>query len=232
MKKIFLSSIVCLGMLFSCSSDDGGTDPGGGGGGQTVTATYRITFIPNFSQANFPTDYPADAMFSGIVVAVHAPDKRVFRVNQAASEGLKTLAETGNNAPLITDLNSQGGDDESDFFVTALSAASGPTSTQSVNIAIDPEKTSISFAVGLTPSPDWFVGIDNQSLIVNGNSLVTELDVNLTALDAGTDSGTTYLSADSPTVPQGLITTIDSPPIGMGGLSPTIGILRIERTDI
>lgn len=235
MQKFLSLALIAVFVLAGCSSDDdNNTDDGGGGEGDNpVTATYRITFTPNWTEAAFPTDYPSNPTFSAMLVAVHEPGKRVFRLGQQASEGLKAYAETGDNSDLATELASQGTEDSVDFFVTTSAAGSGPEGAQSVNVTVDPEKTSISLVVSLNPSPDWFTGIDGFSIVLPSDALVSEETLTLSVLDAGTDSGATYTSPDEPTSPQGTITVINTPPIGtVGGLTPAIGSVTITRTDL
>lgn len=234
MQKFLSLALMAALVLTGCSSDDNNnTDDGGGEGDNPVTATYRVTFNPNWTEDQFPTDYPANAGFSAMVVAVHAPGKNVFRLGQQASAGLKVYAETGDSSDLITDLSSQGTEDSVDFFVTASAAGSGPTGAQSVNVTVDPEKTSISFVVSMNPSPDWFAGIDGFSIVLPSDALVSEETLTLSVLDAGTDSGDTYTSPDNPTSPQSVIAVVNTPPIGTsGGLTPAIGSLTITRTDL
>lgn len=234
----FLSLIFILTITLSgCSSDDNGdgdtTTDDGDGGIVPVTATYRITFTPNFTEDAFPTDYPANATFAAMVVAVHEPGKFIFDKGQLASDGIKLFAEEGDSSVLVNDLNSQGGEDNQDFLVTVANSDGGATQSQSVTVTVTPEKTEISFVTSLSPSPDWFVGLNGFSIILNANSLVSDETLSLNVLDAGTDSGTTYESADDPTSPPGLITIMNTPPIATpGGISSTIGTLRIERTDL
>lgn len=235
MQKYLSILLVATLMLSGCSSDDGGTttNDGGDGDGIPITATYRITFTPNFTADVFPTDYPSNPSFSAIVVAVHEPGKQVFTLGSAASDGLAEFAETGDSAALITDLSSQGGDDSVDFLVTEAAAGAGPTTSQSVNVTVDPEKTRISFITSLNPSPDWFVGVSSFNIVLPSNALVSEETLTLGVLDAGTDSGDTYTSPDSETTPPGTIQVLSGPPIGStGGLSPAIGTLTITRTDL
>ena len=235
MQKFLSLALIAAFIFTGCSSDDGGntTDDGGGEGDNPVTATYRITFTPNWTADQFPTDYPSNPTFSAMLVAVHEPGKVVFRLGQQASEGLKTYAETGDNGDLATELASQGGDDSVDFFVTTAVAGGGPTDSQSVNVTVDPEKTSISMVVSMNPSPDWFAGVDGFSIVLPSNALVSEETLTLSVLDAGTDSGATYTSPDEPTSPQGTISVINTPPIGtVGGLTPSIGSITITRTDL
>ncbi len=231
----YLSIVVILSLtLFGCSSDDNdNTDDGSGGGGTPIQATYRITFTPNFTADAFPTDYPTNPTFSAIVVAVHEPGKQVFNIGTQASAPLAEFAETGNSAALVADLVSQGGEDSVDFFVTTGSAAGGPTTSQSVNVTVDPDKTRISFVTSLNPSPDWFVGVNSFNIVLPSDALVAEETLTLGVLDAGTDSGETYTSADVETSPAASIQILSGPPIGtVGGLTSAIGTLTITRTDL
>ena len=63
----------------------------------------------------------------------------------------------------------------------------------------------------IAPSPDWFVGVSGLSLLVDG-VWVEQRVVELYPYDAGTDGGTSYTSANEPTVPPEEIRRISSPP--------------------
>ena len=52
----------------------------------------------------------------------------------------------------------------------------------------------------IAPSPDWFVGVDSQSLRENGN-WIENLTIDLQAYDSGTDNGDDYTSPNSDTQP-------------------------------
>lgn len=54
----------------------------------------------------------------------------------------------------------------------------------------------------LSPSPDWIVGVSALELCLENCSWITEKTMDLHLWDAGTDSGVTYLSPKSPTIPQ------------------------------
>jgi hypothetical protein len=70
----------------------------------------------------------------------------------------------------------------------------------------------------VAPSPDWFVGVSGVPLLMNGqwrDSLVVELH----AYDAGTDTGTDFLSPDADEQPQSPIAElgypfVNTPPLG------------------
>lgn len=50
----------------------------------------------------------------------------------------------------------------------------------------------VSVAVGIHPSPDWFLGVTRFELCQNDNTWVKERELNLFLWDAGTDSGVSY----------------------------------------
>lgn len=235
MKKFFSTLFIASILLTACSSDDGGDAPSTSDddGPAPVQATYRVTFTPTFTEEAFPTDYPANPTFSPIIAVVHASNRTVFNKGQAASAGLKEFAETGDGGALVTELSSQGTEDEQFFLVTQASSAGGATESQSVNVTVTPEKTRISVITSLNPSPDWFLGVNGFDIVLDANSLVSEETFSLNVLDAGTDSGTTYTSPDNPTSPAGTITVVNTPPItDASGLGASIGTITITRTDL
>ena len=80
----------------------------------------------------------------------------------------------------------------------------------------------------VAPSPDWFTGVSALSLL-EGGQWVEELTVELFAYDAGTDSGTTYNSADDPTSPRESIQRIDGRPLAVGGQVAPVGTFTFTR---
>ena len=74
-------------------------------------------------------------------------------------------------------------------------------SSVSLDFAIRRDYTLVTLVSMVAPSPDWFTGVSALSLL-EGGQWVEELTVELFAYDAGTDSGTTYNSANDPTSPR------------------------------
>lgn len=236
MKKFTLILLALVITTFGCSSDDEGNSNGEGSGEGTISvqAVYRVTFKPNFNATDFPTDYPANPSFSKILVAVHEPGKQIFTNASLASAGLQKLAEDGDISDFRAELALEGSEDSVDFFLTESTAGAGPTAEQAVNVTVDPDKTSISIIASLSPSPDWFVANLNMSVIAaGGETLIMNEDFSMSIYDAGTDDGTTYESPNQATDPQGLISVLSGPPFSAGGgLTPTIAIVNLERTDL
>lgn len=222
-----LQLISCLFaiLFFGCSSDDGGNTGGGGGGGGLIpSATYRVTFSPDFTDQTHPTDYPANPQFISMFVMAHNNTRDLFSLGFAGSDGFKTYATTGDLSGLINE-HSSGDDDNPTVIATGLNI--GPTGEDSVTFTIGPETTLISFVARLDPSPDWVVGVDAFNLVNPDNSLVETGGAPLFPIDAGADGGTTYEAADMPE--NGPVQSYSGPPFENGGFIAKLGDFTIER---
>lgn len=220
--KLFIL-LMCLG-FFSCSSDDDSGDGGGtGGGGVTTQATYRITFTTNFTVDTHPTDYPNDASFGKVFLMAHGVGENLFSIGNIASDGLKLYAETGDLSGLTSEYPG------SNVTVITGNSDVGTSTTVTFDIVATPTKTRISFVSKISPSPDWFVGVSSFDLVASdGVSLIDSASRRLYPLDAGSDSGSTYESPDSPE--PGPIEQIQGPPFSSGTVASTqIGTFSIER---
>ena len=86
----------------------------------------------------------------------------------------------------------------------------------------------LSMVAMLGPSPDWIVGVNGFDLVQNGN-WIESAAIPLHLYDAGTDSGVSYMSGNSPTNPRdpiALITTASGP---FQGASTIVGSLTLQR---
>jgi len=224
--KLF-ALILCIGIYSCSSSDDSGDNGGGGGGGLDPEALYRVTFTTNFTETTHPTDYPDNASFGKVFLAAHSPGSNIFNVGSIASDGLKLYAEDGDLSNLVSEHS--GGEDNTLMTIITGSSSVGTSTTVTFTVNITPTTTRISFVSKISPSPDWFVGVASFDL-VDGNELIESASIRLYPLDAGSDSGTTYESADSPE--PGAITQIEGLPFSSGTIASTqLGTLSIERID-
>ena len=129
---------------------------------------------------------------------------------QLASEGIELMAETGGTSALVNEVNS------------AIASGYAESAIQGGGVATSPGSTSVEFTVSATypqvtlvtmvaPSPDWFVGVHNLSLLADG-AFVDTLRVDLAVYDAGTDSGVGYTSANIDTASPAPINLLTSQP--------------------
>ncbi len=231
-KLIFLLTI--LGLFAACTSDNSGNGGGnddGGGGGLIPQATYRITFTGEFTSNSHPQDYPANPMFSGMVLIAHSNTTTVFRNGQLASAGLEEYVEDGSSTNLVQEHTQT----EEGINPTVILVGNdiGPTGVDVINMTITPSTTRFSFVSKIGPSPDWFVGIDAFDFVLPDNTLVEDITIKLFPRDAGTDSGTTYTSDDMDD--DGTISDIAGFPFvdDSGGINQInrLGTVRLERID-
>jgi peptidoglycan/xylan/chitin deacetylase (PgdA/CDA1 family) len=196
-----------------------------------TTASYRATFNSTWSALTHPTNFPAaDPHFSGLSGVVHNQQLVLWETGELASEGIRQVAETGGNSTLLADVQS------------AIAAGSALAEISGGGIGVSPGSVSVTFDVDrqfplvtlvsmLAPSPDWFIGVNGQSLLDDNGEFVDELSVDLRLYDSGTDSGERFFSADVPTnppAPIALLTSNSSDTDFVDGL-PVIGQLVFER---
>jgi hypothetical protein len=107
------------------------------------------------------------------------------------------------------------------------------------SIPLSPGSASIDFEIGVdrplvtlvtmvAPSPDWFVGVHDLSLL-EGGDWVAEKVVPLFPYDAGTDDGPTYDSPDRDTQPRGTVHRLERPPVTVQGAVPEFGVFVFRR---
>jgi hypothetical protein len=145
--------------------------------------TFEVTF----------TDLTGGQPLTPAVAATHRGKNELFNVGDAASFGLKEIAENGNNTPMLSRLASDG--DVSDF----LEAPGGPLvpagspgdamfdqSTTST-ITADRGARRLSLAAMLICTNDGFTGVNSLRLPSKVGGSVT---VETMAYDAGTEANT------------------------------------------
>lgn len=182
-------------LVLGCSSTENPSDDGGGnGGGIPAQATYIVTFEPSFTSDTHPTDYPGNAGFSKMVIVAHGTGTSLFSIGSLASAGFKDYVENGNTSMLEAELSST----ELNPTTIKIGNDISADGSDSATIVITPSTTRISVAIKISPSPDWFLGMNAQNFLNPDNTLVESIGFRLYPLDGGTDSGTTYLSPDEP----------------------------------
>jgi hypothetical protein len=195
------------------------------------TARYEAVFDATWSQATHPQDWPNPGHWSGLVGAVHNDQVSFFREGETASEGIRLMAERGQQDQLLSEVT------------PAIQARTAQFQLRGGGINPTPGSTSLTFPEAMrrhyplvtlcsmvAPSPDWFVGVSGLSLIENGE-WAKQVTVTLFPYDAGTDSGVTFRSPDEVTVPRGVITRLTAPPISQDGTVVPFGTFTFRRLD-
>ncbi|MDO7854758.1 spondin domain-containing protein [Hymenobacter convexus] len=191
-------------------------------------ALYRVTFEATWS-ASTHANFPAGAHFSNVIGASHAAEGLLFRPGQAASLGIKDMAERGNNTALraeIAALQRSG----MAFRMLEASYFNSPGSVADT-IRLDAAHPRLSLVTMIAPSPDWFVALEDENLLdAATGQWVAQRRVPARAYDAGTDSGPTFTAPDQPTLPAGVVAPLLLPPAtGTAPDGPPLGTWLLER---
>jgi hypothetical protein len=215
-RKQILGMIAVLLFATGCSLENGIN-----GGGPVRDGTYTVTFESRWSAASHPDGFPPNPHFSGLIGVGHNGTVTFWSEGELASPGIENMAETGSKSPFTNEI------------ATAIAAGSADSTLSGNGIGTSPGTISLTFEITeqfplvtlvsmLAPSPDWFVGVSGLNLLENGE-WIESLSVELFVYDAGTDSGTSYTSADLVTDPPENITRINSAPFLVNDEVPSVG---------
>lgn len=169
------------------------------------TAKYSVTFTRLWTGKTHPFEYPESTLvsgphFSGLIGATHNGSYEIYKPGTKPTRGLERLSEEGKHSPL---------DEEIKAAIAAGKAGAlfetGPirdaSKTETVEFAITRKFPMVSAVAMIAPSPDWFAGAADVSLMENGQWVATKT-VDLWAYDSGGDDGTTYKADDVDTNPK------------------------------
>lgn len=192
-----------------------------------ATAMYRVIFQATWSATIHPVDIPSTPHFSRLVGGTHNGSTRFWAAGALASAGIKNMSEEGNVSPL---------DEEVSAAVTAGSAALVllgdpiPNSPGSASLEFQIPQTHplVTLVSMVAPSPGWFVGVSALALFENGQ-WVAERRIDLVPWDAGTDSGSTFMSPNQVTAPPQPISRIVTSPLSPSGNVSALGTFTFTR---
>lgn len=189
-----LSGILMVLTIAACSSDSDDDSSPGVNGDDMVN--YRVSFNDRWTAGNFPTLYPSNAHFSGLIGAVHNEQVRFWEQGQPASPGVRTMAETGGKSPLSTEVEQQISEGKALALLSGGGISSTPGSV-SLEFSENSDYPQVTLVSMIAPSPDWFIGVANLSLLDANGEFVERYVHELLVYDAGTDKGTRFTSSDS-----------------------------------
>lgn len=171
------------------------------------TATYNVTFFNMLTTARFGSSIPSNLGYSPLTVTAHSNRFSILTARGYASKEVQSIAQTGNNGPLLDMLSTltrskQGVKGFAASFSITLSGQS-----VSVVMTVDCVHPFITALAMIGPSPDWFVQISNVNMYSRrSRKYIKKRAGFLIAYDAGIDDGSDVTSGDPsvdiPTVPQ------------------------------
>jgi len=216
MKKTLFILLVSI-VLFSCKKED------------ESEAIYEVTFNINWTENTFPLDYPANAHFSRLVGWSHAEAITYLTEGTEATEGIRLMAEGGRTTPMDEEINALIENKEGLELILGENLATGEGSI-SVDVKVTKDFPAISLVTMIAPSPDWYVGVINQSMLNSNGTFQKEMVFPLNVYDSGTDNGNSFEALNDATQPKGVIMKFENTNLGNSiGYNGNIGTVTFKR---
>ncbi len=206
MKQITLTLLAAVIFLSGCDSSSNANSSGSVNPDDDVV--YELTFTSNWNDQEFPTNFPSNAHFSGLIGLTHNDQVRIFQRSELASQGIIQMAETGSKSQLSTEINTLINNGNSDKILDGPGIPAG-SSVATLTFSANTTFSHLSITSMVAPSPDWFIGIDSLDLYEN-NEWKDNITINLKVYDAGSDGGTRFTSGNLPLNNQEVITLLTS----------------------
>ena len=183
--------------------------------------TYSVRFDSEWSASTHPTSFPPNPHLSPLIGGTHNEAYSMWAPGQLARNGMESMAETGASALLRAEVESRIGFGSAFSVIHDVGIDTSPGAVETT-FQIAASHPLVSLVSMIAPSPDWFVGVHDLSLVENG-AWINSLTVELFPYDSGTDSGTGYTSANADTNPAETISAITGSPFLAGNQLIRIG---------
>jgi len=174
-------------------------------------ALYKIEFISNWSSTTHPTAYPTGSdHWSPLIGTTHKDAATLLQLGMIASDGVEQVAETGGTSLITQEINVLIASGNAYEIINGSGLATGLGTITINDVNVDTDFPFISLITMIAPSPDWVAQINNLKLTDINDNWLSSLSMDVYATDAGTDSGTTYISANSNTNPRENISSLQN----------------------
>lgn len=195
------------------------------------TARFEVLFDATWSPQTHPGAWPVNGHWSGPVGGVHNDKVHFWREGEIASEGIRLMAERGQQATLATEIQAAVPAGHAYFTLTATGLGSPAQRTIAFPKATTRDFPLLTLCSMIAPSPDWFVGVAGLKLIGSDDEWIQQQTVTLAGFDAGTDSGADFTSPDLITAPRGVVTRFTDYPALIHGTIVPFGTFTIRRVE-
>lgn len=138
------------------------------------------------------TNLTRGSYFTPLLVAAHVPGERIFASTTPASANLQAMAEGGDIAGLVADMNAI----NATVVANPAEGLLGPggSTTASLNTDGAPDNTRLSIVAMLLPSNDGFMGLNAIAIPEAAGTYV----FNVNAYDAGTEGNDEVIGSGAP----------------------------------
>jgi hypothetical protein len=195
-----------------------------------TTAKYRVTFTSTWSAETHPTNFPSPSQhYSPLIGGTHNQDITFWEPGGTATPGMESMAETGSPSTLSAEVNAAISAGDAQYKLSGGGLGTSPGSVE-MEFELSQGFPLVTLVSMIAPSPDWFIGVHDLNLFVDGD-WVDSLSVSLLPYDAGTDDGISYFSGNADTNPQGVISAITGFPLEYEGSVAEFGKFIFTRID-
>ena len=170
------------------------------------TATYTITFNSDWNASDHGT-LPGDAHWSRLVGANHTSAISYWDIGLPASLGIENIAEIGSNSAFNSEVQTNINNGNTEQYIDGSNLNSAQGSIVIEDLEISDAYPLLTLATMIAPSPDWFIGINNVSLVDDMGNWKSTITMDMYVYDAGTEEGATYSYNNAPTNPQSVISS-------------------------
>ncbi|HAB19864.1 MAG TPA: spondin domain-containing protein [Verrucomicrobiota bacterium] len=195
------------------------------------TARFEVLFDATWSPQTHRGAWPTGAHWSGPVGGVHNGKVHFWKEGETASEGIRLMAERGQQGTLAAEIQSAIPAGNAYFTVTASGLGSPAQRVITFPQATTRDFPLLTLCSMIAPSPDWFVGVAGLSLVGSDGEWIQEQTVTLYGFDAGTDSGVNFSSPDLLTAPRGVVTRFTGYPALIDGTIVPFGTFIVRRVE-
>ncbi|CAA0110346.1 Uncharacterised protein [BD1-7 clade bacterium] len=160
------------------------------------SARYRLRFIGEWDTTRFGSR-PGGAHFTGLIGSTVNTQASLWRSGELASAGFENVAELGANSNFRNEIRAAMDANQAGVLIEASDISAEGVAT--LEFAISRTYPRVTLASMVAPSPDWFVGVNQLSLLdTNGE---WQLTLALPVYDAGTEGGAVFSLSNPATVP-------------------------------
>jgi len=171
---------------------------------------YTVEMIGTWSETTHPTDFPENAHFSPMIGLSHIEGLDVISEGLTATEGIKSMAETGKTDTLDKEFLKF--HNQTYSLDRVIGEGFSSPGSKKVEIGVERGRHKVSFFSMIAPSPDWFVAVSTSLIDPVDGKWYDVVTVHATSYDAGTDSGTSFTSTNAETLPvEGVHEIINGP---------------------
>lgn len=195
------------------------------------TARFEVLFDATWSPQTHPGAWPLNGHWSGPVGGVHNEKIHFWSEGESASEGIRLMAERGQQGTLAAEIQAAVAASQAYFTMTADGLGSPAQRVITFPRATTRDFPLLTLCSMIAPSPDWFVGVAGLSLVGADGEWIQEQTVRLDGFDAGTDSGADFTSPDLLTAPRGVVTRFTGYPALIQGRIVPFGTFTIRRIE-